>query len=456
MESMFVNRADELEFLEKKHKSSDFECILVYGRRRIGKTELLKKFISDKPHVYHLATQEEEKIQLEKLVNSVHAELGGTEPKIESWNDFFEYYAQNASEKLILVIDEFPYLVEENNATPSLFQAFIDEYLQNQNLMLILCGSSISMMEKLMAYENPLYGRRTGQIDLPPFRFYDARKLLENKSIQEQIKFYSVFGGTPFYLQKISTETSLIENIQNKICRETELLHEEPEMLLREEFRRPNRYMTILETIAAGYTRPKEISDSSKIPRQSIQKYLRELERVRLIEHELPVTERNKRSRKGVYKISDNFLDFWFRFIAPNMSDVREDPENFAQETIKPQLDQYVSRKFEKISGDTIRILNKREKLPFQASKIGRWWYGEEEIGIVALGEEELLLAECKWTENPVGIKTFHKLRGKSEKIGAPGKKHYAIFSKSGFTDEIMDENILSYDLEKIEKIYSE
>lgn len=454
LESMFVDRKDELEFLESKHESEGFECILVYGRRRIGKTELLKEFISDKNHVYHLATQKEEEIQLEKLVNSVHKKFGGTGPKIESWEEFFDYYAENSGEGTILVIDEFCYLVEENSAIPSLFQTFIDEYLQEKNMLLILCGSSISMMERLMSYGNPLYGRRTGQIDLPPFGFNEARELLGEKDLQEQIEFYSVFGGTPFYLQKIDQGESLVDNIQNNICRETELLHEEPLMLLREEFRRPNRYMTILETIAAGHTKPKEIADNSKVPLQSISKYLGELERIRLIEHEIPVTERRKRSRKGLYKISDNFLDFWFRFIGPNMSDVRGDPENFAQETISPQLSQFVGRKFEKVCEDTIRILNRREELSFNASKVGRWWSGGEEIDIVAVGEEESLVAECKWTENPIGIKTLQNLRAKAEKVGVSGEKHYAMFSKSGFTEELLEENILCYDLERMKKIY--
>lgn len=436
--TLFIDREYELDFLEERYSSDTFELILIYGRRRVGKTELIKRFITDKPSIYCLASLEDKEKQLEGIADKIHDHFGGIKPDIQKYTDLFHYFTEKAEEKTVLIIDEFPYLIEQNKSVPSYFQKFVDEYLKDEDLMLVLCGSSISMMEDLMSYKNPLYGRRSGQIDLKPFGFMDAREMLPVESLEEQIRYYSVFGGVPFYLQKLD-DTSLRENIGEKVCRNVEILYEEPQILLRQEFRKPNRYFSILESIAVGNTTPKAIADDTKIPLQSVPKYLEELQKIRLIDHEVPVTAREKRSRRGIYRISDNFFDFWFRFVGPHLSDIEEGYESFVRDHIMPELDRYVGLKFEKVCMEFLRERSQQDE-GFKFSKMGRWWFKEHEIDIVALNEEEgqILLGECKWSVNEVDHRLLDDLKEKAEEVrwkNEDRKEEYVLFSRCGFTE---------------------
>ncbi|MFW6141249.1 MAG: ATP-binding protein [Candidatus Saliniplasma sp.] len=454
----FIDRKEELSFLEQKYESDEFELLLIYGRRRIGKTELIKRFIEDKTSIYCLASLEDKEKQLENITTKIHGYFGGIKPDVQRWTDLFEYFSKKAQKKTVLVIDEFPYLVEENKSIPSYFQKFVDEYLKDKDLILILCGSSISMMEDLMSYKNPLYGRRSGQIDLRSFSFKEARKIIPETDLEESIRYYSVFGGVPFYLQKLDGPT-LEKDIKEKVCRNTEILYEEPHILLRQEFRKPNRYFSIMESIASGKTTPKAISDDTKIPLQSISKYLKELQRIRLIRHEIPITARKKSSRRGVYRIEDNFFDFWFHFIGPHLSDVEEGRKGFVEDYVMTDLDKYVGKKFENIC---MEFLKEELKHDFRFTKIGRWWYREEEIDIVALNEKEdqIYLGECKWSKNKVGLDLLKNLKDKAKEVRWRVKNReetYALFSRSGFTNDLVSyaeekDELALYSLEDMEK----
>ncbi|MEF8836201.1 MAG: ATP-binding protein [Candidatus Thermoplasmatota archaeon] len=455
----FVDREEELNFLEEKYSSDDFELVLIYGRRRIGKTELIKNFIEGKPSIYCLASLEDKEKQLENIAEKIYKHFKGIKPDVRRWTDLFEYFSEKAEEKTVLVIDEFPYLIEENESIPSYFQKFVDEYLKDKDVMLILCGSYISMMEDLMSYENPLYGRRSGQIDLKSFPFKEARKMIPTTDFEDSIRYYSVFGGVPFYLQKLEGPT-LKKDIKEKVCRNTEILYEEPQILLRQEFRKPNRYFSIMESIASGKTTPKAISDDTKIPLQSISKYLRELQRIRLVRHEVPVTAREKNSRRGLYRIKDNFFDFWFQFIGPHLSDLEERHDQFVEDHVMAELDRYVGKKFEKVCREFLREKSKQDE-GFMFPKIGRWWYKEDEIDIVGLNEREnkILLAECKWSKNKVGLELFYDLKQKSEKVRWNSRKReedYILFSKSGFERKVhqLDEEVKLFNLEDMKKVF--
>lgn len=460
----FVDRDEQLDFLEKKYRTEGFECVIIYGRRRVGKTALTRNFISDKEHIYHLVNQEEKSVQLRRVVKSVYSKYGDVEPRIDDWHEFFDYFTKVVDEKIVFVLDEFPYLIEQNKSIPSLFQSFIDEHLLEKDMLLILCGSSISMMESLMTSDSPLYGRRTGQIDLKPFNFEHVQNFLKKRDMKEKIEFYSVFGGTPFYLQMIDPELSLTKNIIEKICDDKEILHEEPWMLLKQEFERPHRYMSILEAIAQGYTTPKRIADQISIPPQSVPKYLGELERIRMVKHLLPVTERNKRSRKGIYALSDNFFDFWFNFIAPNISDVEKDPLHFVESSLMDNIDAYVGKKFEEVCHRFVRKLSRGDRLSSRYPRIGRWWYKEDEIDIVALNdrEDKILFGECKWSKNKVTFTFLNDLKTKAKKVrwkNVERKEKYALVSKSGFTDSLKEyaddsDDLELYSLDDMKKIF--
>lgn len=450
MTQTFVDRTEELAFLRDAVSSEEFELLLLYGRRRVGKTELVKEILEECGGIYHVVVEEEGSKQRESLVESMSQSFSSYTPAVTDWETVFEWFVSVADGD-VLVIDEFPRLVAEDDSIPSRFQKFVDEYLQSTATTLILTGSSIGMMEDLMAYENPLYGRRTGQIDLRAFSFRDALPLLPGE-FEDQIRFYSVFGGIPFYLDQIDAAQTLMENVRDRICDRNAVLNQEPRMLVKQEFRSPARYLSILESVASGKTRPKRIADDTDIPLQSISKYLAKLESIRLLEHTKPVTSRHTRSRDGIYTLGDHFFEFWYRFIYPNMSDVVRDPDAFVESL---DLRQFVGRQFEDVC---LEVIDVEANYP----KIGSWWYGEDEIDVVALDEDRdrILFGEAKWQSTEVGAGELERLRAKADRVrwgSDQREERFALFSKRGFTDHLREEaaagDVTLYDLERIERV---
>ncbi|MEF8826969.1 MAG: ATP-binding protein, partial [Halapricum sp.] len=287
----FYNRREELDVLDTAFESPGHDVYVIYGRRRVGKTELLKEFCGDRPHIYFLAAQEAEERQREKFVEKVADYFDDRVPRINGWDEALDYLGEKlATERLVVAIDEFPYLVEENDSLPSYLQSFVDEQLQETDSMLVLCGSSVSTMEsEVLGHESPLYGRRTGQIDVQPFSFQQSRDVIAY-DIEDAIRSFAVTGGTPMYLTLFDYDHPLTENIRTHILSPTARLYNEPEFLLRTELRKPARYMSILEAIATGHTTPNEISGATGIDSGPLSKYLQTLRRLRLIDREVPVT----------------------------------------------------------------------------------------------------------------------------------------------------------------------
>lgn len=441
----FHDRADELDALETAFESPGHDFYVVYGRRRVGKTELLKAFCADRPHIYFLAAQEAEARQREKFVSKIADHFDDRTPQIDGWEEAFDYLGEKCAEEgLVVVIDEFPYLVEENDSLPSYVQSFVDEQLQETESMLVLCGSSISTMESdVLGHESPLYGRRTGQIDLQPFSFQQARTIIEY-DIEEAIQSFAVTGGTPMYLTLFDYSQSLGANIQQEILSPTAVLYNEPEFLLRTELRTPARYMSILEAVATGRTTPNEIAGTTGIGSGPLSKYLQTLRRLRLLDREVPVTASAKQSKRSRYHVADEFLRFWFHFVEPNRSSIEEAPGVVFEGTIEPNLPDHVATTFEDICLDAVwAAIRRGEFEPY--SEVGRWWYGEDEIDIVGLApdDDRLLLAECKWTEQPVGYGLVEELRAKADRVrwGPDSREErFALFSKRGFVAGLEDE----------------
>jgi hypothetical protein len=459
----FYDRENELDVLETAFESPGHDVFVVYGRRRVGKTELLKEFCTDRPHIYFLAAQEAEPRQREKFVEQIADRFDDRIPRIDGWDEALDYLGEKlATEQLIVVIDEFPYLVEENNSLPSYVQGFVDEQLQDTDSMLVLCGSSVSTMEsEVLGHESPLYGRRTGQIDLDPFSFQQARDVIAY-DIEDAIRSFAVTGGTPMYLTLFDYERSLGENIQTQILSPTAVLYNEPEFLLRTELRNPARYMSILEAVATGHTTPNEIAGATGIDVGPLSKYLQTLRQLRLIDREVPVTASAKQSKRSRYRVADEFLRFWFRFVEPNRSSIEEAPGIVYDGTIEPGLPDHVAPTFEEICQEAVWEAIRRDELgPY--AEIGRWWYGEDEIDIVGLApdDDRILLAECKWTGEPVGHALVDSLREKSDRVrwGSPTREEeFALFSRSGFVDGLaddLDDNWSLFGLEDLNPLLS-
>jgi AAA+ ATPase superfamily predicted ATPase len=459
----FYNRTEELDALADAFDASGSDLVVVYGRRRVGKTELLKAFCNDRPHIYFLAAQEAERRQREKFTEQVATHFEDRVPRINGWDEAFTYLGEKLqTEQTVVVIDEFPYLVAENDSIPSYLQAFVDEQLDGTDSMLILCGSSVSTMEsEVLGHESPLYGRRTAQFDVRPFSFEQAREVI-TYGIGDAVRSYAVTGGTPMYLTLFDYDTPLAANIRSRILSPSAVLYNEPEFLLRTELRTPARYMSILEAVALGHTTPNEVSGATGIDSGPLSKYLQTLRRLRLLEREVPVTASNKKSKRSRYRVADEFLRFWFRYVEPNRSGIEEAPDVVYRGTIAPDLPTHVATTFEDVCREALWAGIRRGDVdPY--SELGRWWYGEHEVDIVGLApnDDRLLLAECKWTSDPVGRSLVERLRTKADHVRwGPGNRteRFALFSKSGFVDGLADEvddNWSLYGLSDLEALFA-
>jgi AAA+ ATPase superfamily predicted ATPase len=441
----FYNRTDELDTLSSAIESAGSDFIVVYGRRRVGKTELLKEFCANRPHIYFLASQEAQHRQREKFLSQVASHFDERIPRIDSWDEALTYLGEKLQdEQIVVVIDEFPYLVDENDSLPSYLQAFVDEVLPTTESMLILCGSSVSTMEsEVLGHESPLYGRRTAQIDVQPFSFQQAQGIIHYDT-PAAIRSYAVTGGTPMYLTSFDYEQSLAENIRTKILSPSALLYNEPEFLLRTELRNPSRYMSILESVALGHTTPNEIAGATGVDSGPLSKYLQTLRRLRLIEREVPVTASSKKSKRSRYRIADEFLRFWFRYVEPNRSGIEEAPEIVYEGSIEPDLPSHVASTFEDVCQEAVWEGIRRGVFE-SYSEVGRWWYGEDEIDIVGLApnDDRIVLGECKWTADPVGDGLVESLKATAESVRwgpADRTERFVLFSKSGFVDGLADD----------------
>ena len=446
----FIDREVELEFLEKKFNSSNAQFVVIYGRRRVGKTELIKQFCKEKNSLYFLADKRGTLLNVERFAQKAADQLSDVVPKAENFYDFFRYLIQRiASERAVIVIDEFSYLMERDNTISSVFQVIWDEYLKDENVMLILCGSSVSMMvEGVLSQKAPLYGRRTGQWKLDPLKIHNAWEFHREIGVKRAVEFYSVTGGVPLYILEFDAEKDVFENIMEHILTKGEFLYDEAETLLKEELRTYYLYLSIFEAIAMGKTRSVEIADYSKIAQKDLPKYLTTLMKLELVGKEHPVTEKEQ-SKKTRYFVKDNFFRFYFKYIHPNKTEIESGNPDKVISVIKRDFGSYVGKSFENVVYEFLVRLNSLGRLPFSFTRIGRMWgkipgkpKGENtyEIDIVALNDrtKEILFTECKWKNRTTDADVLKTLAEKSRFVkwnNSERKEYFAVFSKSGFTE---------------------
>jgi len=441
----FINREKELQFLEERYLSKKPEFIIIYGKRRVGKTELIKQFIKKKPAIYFLADKRNLLEQLKELGKVIGGYFKDTILERRGFNNFlevFEYLKEKVKNRLIFVIDEYPYLVEVEKSITSIFQKGWDEYLKNTKIFLILCGSSVSMMEEeTLIYKSPLYGRRTGQILLKPLSFYESWKFFPKINFDKFLEIFTITGGIPCYLLQINSTLSLEENIKLKIFPKTEFLHNEVEFILKEELREPKNYLAILKAISWGRKRFSEIINETGLEKNILTKYLDVLKNLQLVEKEVPVTEKNPvKSRKGLYEICDNFFRFWFQYIYPYKSDLEIERFDEVLRKLKENFKILEAVTYEKVSREILWRL--RDKI-FPFERIGKWWEKGEEIDIVGLNQKtkEIIFGEAKWSNKPIDVDVYKKLRMKSKSVNwmrKNRKEYYVLFSKSGFTKNMI------------------
>ncbi len=444
---MFIGRERELTALERLYQSNKFEFAVIYGRRRVGKTALINKFIDDKNAIYFMGVESNAKQNLENLSKSIMEYVSGTEIDsiFSSFQSALEYIFQlSEKERIILAIAEYPYIARSSKSLASILQLLIDKYKDKSKLMLILCGSSMSYMEDhVLAYKAPLYGRRTAQMKLVPFDFDETCRYFKNFSDEDKALIYGVVGGTPQYLLQIDDNLSVEENIKNTFLNPVSFLYEEPINLLKQEVREPAIYTAIIAAIATGSSRMSEISGKVGEDTNVCSLYLKNLINLGIVQKETPYGE--KTSRKSVYSIEDNMFRFWYRFVFKNSSIIARGAADLVYKRIKPQLSEYMGKVFEEICKQYLWKQLLSGNCPIEFASLGRWWGNnpkkkrQEEIDI--MGEQDkntALFAECKWTNEKIDLGVLETLVKRSDLF--PYKtKHYYLFSKCGFTKGCMD-----------------
>ncbi len=380
MVAKFVDREEELQSLSEILDSPNMELVIIYGRRRIGKTRLILEALRGRRYIYYLAVESGNAERFRKTASRIIPELRYVR---NDWEAIFHFLRDE-----IVVIDEFPNLIKEDKTVLSIFQKIVDDMLSGSRTKIFLVGSSVSMMKDLvLSYKSPLYGRRTGQLRLRPLPFPSLREFFPTASPRELVEIYGFADGIPYYLEKV--ETPFWEWLSREINDPKSFLKEEGDFLLRYEFEEVGTYKRILEAIASGKTRLGEIK--SFVGKESLTEYLRNLIEVELIEHVKPVVG----GKRGLYFIKDNFTRFWFRYIYPFLSEIEQGI--YSVDYIKRTYDTYLGRVFEKIALEYVTDLMRRGELP-RVERLGRWWYKDKEIDVVGLSGRRLgVFVEVKW-----------------------------------------------------------
>ncbi len=408
---------------------------------------MINHFIRNKKAIYFMGVESNDKQNLENFSKNI-LEYGvgiQADTAFLSFQAALEYVFQLAEkERLILAIDEYPYVARSSRSLASTLQLLIDKYKENSKLMLILCGSSMSYMEDhVLAYKAPLYGRRTAQMKMQPFDFADACRYFKNFSDEDKALIYGIVGGTPQYLLQMDDKLSIEENIKNTFLNPTSSLFEEPENLLKQEVREPALYNAIITAIATGSTRMAEISTKVGAETSVCAAYLKNLLALGLVQKETPYGE--KASRKSIYAIDDNMFRFWYRFVPENYSIISRGASDIAYKRMEPHLSDYMGKVFEEICKQYLWKLLLKGQSPVEFGELGRWWgtdpftHSQTEIDI--MGEQDkntALFGECKWTNERVDTGVLETL-AKRGQLFHYGKIYLVLFAKRGFTKGCVD-----------------
>lgn len=446
---MFVGREKEMEILNSHYASGKFEFIAIYGRRRIGKTTLITEFCKNKKTIFFPAAETDAKNNLKMLSAAMFACTDpdmANPPSFDSLQQAFGRIAELAErERIVFVIDEFPYLAGSERSVSSVLQNMIDHRFKNTKLMLILCGSSMSFMERqVLGYESPLYGRRTAQIKLLPFRYNDIQKWFPSYTSEELALVYAVLGGVPMYLEIFSKEKTVYQNILGSVMRAGAVLLEEPSNLMKQELREPQIYNAIVTAIAAGRTRLSEISDTVGAESGSISKYIDNLISMGIVKKETPVLSEN--NRKTIYVIVDNFFRFWYSFVQKNMAAILSGnmPKVF-NDAVVSHLPEFMGLVFEDMCKDYLAV---SDSAPFTVCQTGQWWgtdpkkKAQVQIDAVALSHDrkEAIVGSCKYRSERVSPNVLYQLKEDAQAMGGKFERiYYYIFSKSGFSASLTD-----------------
>ncbi len=448
---MFIGRKAELDYLNQLYQKPGGQFMILYGRRRVGKTETLVQFCKYKRHIFFSCTESSDEEQLAALSQRILHEENPAAKYIDrfaNWNDLFANLADitgDSDDRLVVVIDEFPYMVRGNASIPSILQNLWDHRLKSCNIFLILCGSAMSFIEKeILAEKNPLYGRATAIYKMQEMNYLEAGEFMTDYSASDKLTMYAVLGGIPYYLAQMDPRVSLRENIIQNILKPGSILYNEVEFLLRQELRETATYNSIIRAIALGNTRLNDIYQKTAIEKSKLSAYLNNLIELGIVYREFPMDAGIKEQanvNRGFYRLADSFFAFWYAYVFPYRSELElGDANGIWKHVIEPELNHFVSYPFEKICWQYLRNRNRVDQLPFHFIKIGHWRNKEnEEVDILATDAQgnRFLAGECKFRNQEMNKSDLQYLQDKLHAV--QGQKYWYLFSKSGFADNLKE-----------------
>ncbi len=437
---MFIGREKELNNLDKIYNQEGFSFVVLSGRRRVGKTALLNRFLNGKRGIYFTGVESNFKQNLENFSKSIMEYASGIDAvtSFPSFQAALEYvFRLGEKERLVLVLDEYPYLAKGMKSFVSTLQLLIDKYGETANLMLVCAGDTPAMEDLLLHYQSPLYGRAAAQIKLEPFDFDEASQCMPRFSEEEKAMIYGALGGMPQYLLGVNDRLSVEENIKNTFLNPTSFFYEEPWNLLKKEVREPGVYTAILSAISGGANKMSEISEQVGEDTNVCATYLKTLIDMGIVRKDAPYGENSV--RKFVYSVSDFFFRFWHRFIPENVSLIARGASDLVYQRIEPEWDDYMQEVFREICNQYLWQKRLSDTCPIPFDSLGRWWSPKGEIPIVGFhGKKEALFAECIWNDEPVDEDVLIELERQSKYFGHK-TRYYYLFSKSDFTDACME-----------------
>lgn len=451
---MFVGRGDELAELERLYATGDFQMVVLYGRRRVGKTTLTMEFARNKRTLYFTALEQSDTNNLLDFTNKIKEFFSATNivGSFESWSAAFDFLAERAKEDpFVFVFDEFPYAALRNEALPSALQIAIDHKFKNTGLFMILCGSNQGFMEsRVLGRKSPLFGRRTAQMRILPLGYTDARQMLGDMDAQDSFRFYGCFGGVPYYLSQVDPEKSLRENLARLYFSPSGFLYEEPMGLLRQELSEPALYSSILRAISAGANRTNELAGKTGLAATSLPKYLKTLIDLGLIERVVPFGENAQTSKRGIYRIKDACFTFWFRFVMPYVSDIEAGMGGEVLASFPDSmLDEYLGHRFEGVCLEWLVAQSKSRALPFPVTTVGSWWgtdpttRSQTDIDVVAANRvtKQMIVGECRYRRDFNVSEVVGKLESKRGLVKGFDAKALYVFSRFAVSGDARSAN---------------
>ena len=443
---MFIGREKELNVLEETYNKAGFQMTVIYGRRRIGKSKLITEFIKDKKATYYMATKTSVIDNVEKwgqqYVRDVAPQLEGV--TFNDVNNFFRFVASSSNnERIVVALDEIPYIAEVDSSFVSQLQVAIDTILDKTNIYLIICGSAVSFMEKeILSEKSPIFGRRTNQIFLKPFNYIEASYFVPSYTYEEKAIVYGVTGGVAKYLTLFDDSLSLDESIINNYFKTSGYLYEEPSNLLTQEFRNVNTYNAVIEVCANGANKVNEIADKTHESSSALSYIIKNLITVGVLSKITAITDENNK-KKICYEITDGMYRFWYQYIAKAKTSIEMDKgDEYYNMYVKPNLHSYMGEIFENMCRYYILLKGYSSELNCTITDVGKWWGNDHnhiptDIDVVGIDRinNKSLIGECKFTNDKIDQSIYESLVAKAGLIDKKYQEAQRVFfSLSGYS----------------------